>query len=178
MVSQGGVFKKKLEIEFALLLDSLDPYGSRKNEIRLCWGCLVLFRGASKWHFFILLCKNDPLYIFSKSNEEDRVETLTLTCLTNLANLDIDTYVCDAFFCGNAYFYRNATIKMSKFDQSRKNLFFIHYAHITPVFWAQTDLTQWNHIFHTSRGNSGYIWISLSYSQLETWYELLSKTNL
>ena len=112
--SRRGVFSKKMEIEFALLLDSLDPYGSRKNEIRLCWGCLVLFRGASKWHSFILLCKNDPLYIFSKSNEEDRVETLTLTCLTNLANLDIDTYVCDAFFCGNAYFYRNATIKMAK----------------------------------------------------------------
>ena len=61
-----------------------------KNEIRLCWGCLVLFRGASKWHFFILLCKNDPLYIFSKSNQEERVEALTLIVLTNF---DIYTYM-------------------------------------------------------------------------------------
>ena len=37
VVSLGaeGCFEKKLEIEFALLLDSLDPYGSRKNEMRL-----------------------------------------------------------------------------------------------------------------------------------------------
>ena len=85
------------------------------------------------------------------------IEAFTLIFLTNL---DIDTYVCDAFFCGNAYFYRNATIKMAKFDQIWPNLFFLPYAHINPVFWAQTDLTRWNHIFHTSRGNSGYIWIS------------------
>ena len=38
--------------------------------------------------------------------------------------------------------------------------FFLRYTHITPVFWAQTDLTQWNHISHISRGNSGYLWMS------------------
>ena len=31
----GGCFRKKMEFELALLLDSLDPYGSGKNEIKL-----------------------------------------------------------------------------------------------------------------------------------------------
>ena len=28
----GGCFRKKMKFELALLWDSLDPYGSRKNE--------------------------------------------------------------------------------------------------------------------------------------------------
>ena len=31
----GGCFRKKMKFELVLLLDSLDPYGSRKNEIKL-----------------------------------------------------------------------------------------------------------------------------------------------
>ena len=71
----------------------------------------------------ILQCKNDPLHVISKSNQEDRVEALTLIFLTNL---DIDTYACDAVFCGNAYFYRNSTIKMAKFDHILPNLLFFY----------------------------------------------------
>ena len=31
----GGCFRKKMKFELALLWDSLDPYGSRKNEKKL-----------------------------------------------------------------------------------------------------------------------------------------------
>ena len=31
-----------------------------------------------------------------------------------------------------------------------KNLIFLHYTHITNLFWAQTDMTQWDHIFPIS----------------------------
>ena len=33
---------------------------------------------------------------------------------------------------------------------------FLRYTHITPLFWARTDPTQWDHNFPTSWGNSGY----------------------
>ena len=38
-----------------------------------------------------------------------------------------------------------------------KICFFLRYAYITPIFWCQTDLTQWGHISPISWANSGYI---------------------
>ena len=38
-----------------------------------------------------------------------------------------------------------------------KICFFLRYDYITPIFWCQTDLTQWGHISPISWANSGYI---------------------
>ena len=38
-----------------------------------------------------------------------------------------------------------------------KNLFFLRYTHITPLFWARIDPTWWDHISPISWGNSGYL---------------------
>ena len=37
---------------------------------------------------------------------------------------------------------------------------FLRCTHITPIFKTQTDLGQLNHVSHTFRRNSGYLWIS------------------
>ena len=126
----GRCFRKKMKIELALLMDSLDLYRSGKNEIRLRRGCLVHFLGGWKWHVLHFKGENDLLHIISKSNQEYRVWA---SALIFIANLDIVTYVCVAVFCGNAYFGRNATIKMAKFDQI---CFFSLYINITPIFWT------------------------------------------
>ena len=34
---------------------------------------------------------------------------------------------------------------------------FLRYTHITPIFWGQTDPTQWDHKSPISWGNSGYL---------------------
>ena len=41
-----------------------------------------------------------------------------------------------------------------------ENLIFLHYTHITHLFWSQTDPTQWDHNIPISWGNSGYLWFS------------------
>ena len=54
--------------------------------------------------------------------------------------------------------------RLQKIDFGPKNsifgqkiCFFLRYTHITPLFWARTDPTQWDHNFPTSWGNSGYL---------------------
>ena len=73
-----------------------------------------IFGGGWKWHFFHFKGEIDLLHIISKSNQEYKVWALALIFFENL---DIVTYVCVAFFCGNAYVGRNFTIKMAKIDQ-------------------------------------------------------------
>ena len=48
----GGCFRKKMESQLSLLLDSLDPYWSGKDEIGLFLGLSVHIWGVSKCHFF------------------------------------------------------------------------------------------------------------------------------
>ena len=43
---------------------------------------------------------------------------------------------------------------------ARKSAFFLRYTHITPIFWGQTNPTQWDHKSPISWGNSGYLWFS------------------
>ena len=38
---------------------------------------------------------------------------------------------------------------------------FLCYTHITPLFWAQTDPTRWDHNIPISWGNSRYLWFSV-----------------
>ena len=38
-----------------------------------------------------------------------------------------------------------------------KILLFLRYTHITPLYWAQTDPTRWDHISSISWGNFGYL---------------------
>ena len=41
-----------------------------------------------------------------------------------------------------------------------QNQIFLRYTHITYLFWAQTDSTQWDHKPPISWGNSEYLWFS------------------
>ena len=87
------------------------------------------------------------------------------------------------FFCGqpqkNCYHY-DRTPKRQPFCVDRRSgwslggrqgpflgqkwpenlIFFLHYTHITHLFWSQTDPTQWDHNIPMSWGNSGYLWFS------------------
>ena len=38
-----------------------------------------------------------------------------------------------------------------------KILLFLRYTHITPIYWAQTDPTRWDHISSIAWGNFGYL---------------------
>ena len=48
----------------------------------------------------------------------------------------------------------------TKMTKKGKNLIFLRYNHITPIFWAQIDSTQWDDTFPISWGNFGYLWFS------------------
>ena len=91
----------------------------KKSSIEAVWS---IFEEAKNCTFLILQCKNGPLHIISKSNPGDWVWALNLFFL---ANLDIITYACVAFFCANAYFYRNVAKKNYKISPNfTKSAFF------------------------------------------------------
>ena len=48
----------------------------------------------------------------------------------------------------------------TKMTKKGKNLIFLRYNHITPIFWAQIDSTQWDDTFPISWGNFGYLRVS------------------
>ena len=72
-----------------------------------------------------------------------------------------------SFWCPVMMVTKNLDDFRKKMDFGPKNCIFgpkfcifLRYTHITPIFWGQTNPTQWDHKSPISWGNSGYLWFS------------------